>query len=241
MIIKRLATGIKNQDWFVVMVEVMIVVVGIFIGLQVDDWNQKRLDREDLKETFQELVKDFDFINKHAEAAENFHRSVVEDMRHLVQVLHEKKGVEMNEARILNALQRGDTSFTPSKPSPVYVSMVQFGKIKYILDAGLRDALIRYDGAVKTPSYMDIRLTITEWERDFRRHSHIDLDFELKNSSLDYEFEDVGIHSFDIEAMRADPDFITAAEQMLRLQYYYHMNNLTNLEAATLIKKLLQP
>ncbi len=42
MIIKRLATGIKEQDWFVVMVEVMIVVVGIFIGLQVDDWNEGR-------------------------------------------------------------------------------------------------------------------------------------------------------------------------------------------------------
>ena len=42
MIIKRLAVGIKNQDWFVVTVEIMIVVIGIFIGLQVDDWNQSR-------------------------------------------------------------------------------------------------------------------------------------------------------------------------------------------------------
>lgn len=42
MILKRLAEGIKNQDWFVVMVEVMIVVVGIFIGLQVTEWNENR-------------------------------------------------------------------------------------------------------------------------------------------------------------------------------------------------------
>ena len=45
MILRRLADGIKNQDWFVVVVEIMIVVVGIFIGLQVDDWNEARLDR----------------------------------------------------------------------------------------------------------------------------------------------------------------------------------------------------
>jgi hypothetical protein len=31
MIIKRLAKGIRSQDWFVVTVEIMIVVVGIFI------------------------------------------------------------------------------------------------------------------------------------------------------------------------------------------------------------------
>ncbi len=35
MIIRRISEGIKNQDWFVVMVEVMIVVVGIFIGLKL--------------------------------------------------------------------------------------------------------------------------------------------------------------------------------------------------------------
>lgn len=42
MIIKRISVGIKNQDWFVVTIEIMIVVAGIFIGLQVDDWNNER-------------------------------------------------------------------------------------------------------------------------------------------------------------------------------------------------------
>ena len=42
MIIRRIAQGIKNQDWFVVGVEIMVVVVGIFVGLQVTDWNEER-------------------------------------------------------------------------------------------------------------------------------------------------------------------------------------------------------
>jgi hypothetical protein len=49
MIIKRISEGIKNQDWFVVTIEIMIVVVGIFIGLQVDDWNNVRVFQQ--KET----------------------------------------------------------------------------------------------------------------------------------------------------------------------------------------------
>ncbi|MFT5453399.1 MAG: hypothetical protein ACI9N9_002908 [Enterobacterales bacterium] len=44
MILKRLAESFKNQNWFVVTVEILIVVIGIFIGLQVDDWNQSRKD-----------------------------------------------------------------------------------------------------------------------------------------------------------------------------------------------------
>lgn len=47
MIIRKLATALKRQDWFTVLLEVTIVVVGIFIGLQVDDWNERR--KESLK------------------------------------------------------------------------------------------------------------------------------------------------------------------------------------------------
>lgn len=49
MILRRIAEGIKNQDWFVVLIEIFIVVIGIYVGLQVDDWNKARQDREDEK------------------------------------------------------------------------------------------------------------------------------------------------------------------------------------------------
>ena len=45
MILRRLAQAIQRQDWFVVFLELMIVVVGIYIGLQVDDWNRARQER----------------------------------------------------------------------------------------------------------------------------------------------------------------------------------------------------
>jgi len=47
MILRRLADAIRQQNWFTVVLEVLIVVAGIFIGLQVDDWNNFRRDRGD--------------------------------------------------------------------------------------------------------------------------------------------------------------------------------------------------
>ena len=38
MILRRLADAIRDQSWFTVALEIMIVVIGIFIGLQVDGW-----------------------------------------------------------------------------------------------------------------------------------------------------------------------------------------------------------
>ncbi|MBT5186956.1 MAG: hypothetical protein HOH19_13675 [Kordiimonadaceae bacterium] len=45
MILQKLASAIRRQDWFQIVIEVLIVIVGIFIGLQVDDWNNEREER----------------------------------------------------------------------------------------------------------------------------------------------------------------------------------------------------
>jgi len=46
MILRRFAHAIRAQNWFAVVLEVAVVVLGIFVGLQVNDWNQRRLERE---------------------------------------------------------------------------------------------------------------------------------------------------------------------------------------------------
>ena len=45
MIVRRLAEALRKQNWVTVVLEIMIVVIGIFLGLQANDWNQARNDR----------------------------------------------------------------------------------------------------------------------------------------------------------------------------------------------------
>ncbi len=40
-----LTDAFRKQDWFTVFVETMIVVLGVFLGLQVNNWNAARGDR----------------------------------------------------------------------------------------------------------------------------------------------------------------------------------------------------
>ena len=46
MVLRNLAHSIRKQDWFAVAIEFLIVVAGIFVGLQVTDWNERRQLRE---------------------------------------------------------------------------------------------------------------------------------------------------------------------------------------------------
>jgi len=45
LIIQKLVSAIRRQDWFQVLVEVLIVIVGIFLGLQVQTWYEALEDR----------------------------------------------------------------------------------------------------------------------------------------------------------------------------------------------------
>jgi hypothetical protein len=45
MILRRIAQHMKQQHWTGVFIELLIVILGVFIGLQVDNWNQARVER----------------------------------------------------------------------------------------------------------------------------------------------------------------------------------------------------
>lgn len=45
MLLRRFLGHFRTQDWAAIVVDFLIVVVGIFVGLQVDQWNQERKDR----------------------------------------------------------------------------------------------------------------------------------------------------------------------------------------------------
>ena len=45
MLLRRITQHVKEQNWFAVFLDFLIVVVGVFIGLQVANWNEARADR----------------------------------------------------------------------------------------------------------------------------------------------------------------------------------------------------
>jgi hypothetical protein len=58
MILRRIASAFRRQDWFTVFVETMIVVLGVFLGLQVNNWNDARLERSREKLFLDYLAED---------------------------------------------------------------------------------------------------------------------------------------------------------------------------------------
>jgi hypothetical protein len=45
MILRRFAQALKEQNWAAIAVEFVLLVLGVFLGIQVANWNEARADR----------------------------------------------------------------------------------------------------------------------------------------------------------------------------------------------------
>jgi hypothetical protein len=59
MILRRLTRHLEEQNWTAVWIDLLIVIGGVFIGIQVTNWNDARLAREREKTVLSALKQEF--------------------------------------------------------------------------------------------------------------------------------------------------------------------------------------
>jgi hypothetical protein len=79
MIFKRAVAKLRAQDWTAISIELAIVVLGVFIGMQVSNWNAGRLERADnvrvlgtLKPEIANMVANFGAIDAYYDTGDHY-------------------------------------------------------------------------------------------------------------------------------------------------------------------------
>ncbi len=143
MILRRLVTGLRKRDWGTVVLEVLIVVVGIFIGLQVDDWNQVRIGRSDiaiyLQRIHEDLNRDATFFTFLSSEARN-KRDALETLKRMIG----QDGPPDEEPDAIFELLADSSTLGwefPEVQTVTFFDLQSSGKLALIEDAGLRTQL----------------------------------------------------------------------------------------------------
>lgn len=84
MILRRFMYHIKEQNWFAVGLDLMVVVVGIFLGMQVTEWNEARKARDDERATLLRMHDELISIEKNRSG---FRRTQSKNWAHLMSSL----------------------------------------------------------------------------------------------------------------------------------------------------------
>ncbi|MEH6743397.1 hypothetical protein [Hyphomonas sp.] len=143
MILRRLTTALREQDWFTVVIETLIVVFGVFIGLQVNNWNEARVARGNEVLLLERLEEDFREAETAIAVAAAEAQQVAEDTGRLVELVrtHETPPDIDNLYQLL--LAPALTSPLPTE-SATYLEMISTGSLSQIRDERLRRALTSY-------------------------------------------------------------------------------------------------
>ena len=60
MILRRFAQTLKDQNWAAIAIEFVLLVLGVFLGIQVANWNQARVDRAEYEAALLRLGAEID-------------------------------------------------------------------------------------------------------------------------------------------------------------------------------------
>lgn len=147
MSLRSLALRLRQQDWTAVTIEILIVIVGVFIGLQVSNWNEARKENERGREY---LLRLHDELLQDAETLTLISKfwAQVESNGEIAMAHAEDGALHQGSAwQTLLAYHQASQVWPYRKPDVTFQEIRSTGNLLLIRNAGLRDKIARHYSA----------------------------------------------------------------------------------------------
>lgn len=142
MVIRRIREHVVTHDWFAVAVDVGIVVLGVFLGTQVNNWNESRVERQQARDYRARLIAEVDFNALQFDAQRSYYLVVQNYGRQALAALDGSRPISDRDF-LIAAYQLSQTDTTPAK-SYIYDEMTANGMVTRLGDAALQQAASDY-------------------------------------------------------------------------------------------------
>jgi hypothetical protein len=138
VILRRLADAMRRQDWFSVAVETLIVVLGVFVGLQVNDWNEARKERALERQYLTRIAGDLEQSVGDIEHAIRRTRERQAFGELLLASVDDPAVVRADPGRFLAAIMLGGYTLSPDVRSQTFDEIKSAGELRVVRDDQLR-------------------------------------------------------------------------------------------------------
>ena len=161
MVIRRIREHVAAQNWFAVGIDLAIVVLGVIIATQVNDWNEARIDRERGRSYRDRLIADLALTEGDMRASGAYYGDVRDHALAALEAL-DRPSAGLGEP-FLNDAYQATQLFPRFGRHATYDEILTSGHAGLVGSAALRDRLSnfywRMDGLLSlmsfTPPYRD--------------------------------------------------------------------------------------
>lgn len=142
MVIRRFRKHAADHDWFAVAIDFVIVVVGVFLGIQASNWNQARHDRQQAREYRAMLVSDLSSNISNLEMRHRYYVWVKKEALATLAALHGPAD-RLDEQFLIDAYQTSQMQPWVLKRT-TYDQIVSVGEMGELGSPLLRDRIANY-------------------------------------------------------------------------------------------------
>ena len=143
MILRRVIYHVRNQQWTAIAFDFMITVAGVFVGIQVSNWNSARIERRLEGEYIGRLQVDLDTIISRARDQQAFESVKVKQINIGLELSREPQSIVRN-LRLGHVLTALTIRMSPRFESTTFNDLESSGRLSLISDAKLRNDLSGY-------------------------------------------------------------------------------------------------
>ncbi|MEM7084253.1 MAG: hypothetical protein AAF465_16100 [Pseudomonadota bacterium] len=221
MLLRRLSQHVKEQNWTAVAIDFVIVVVGVFIGIQVANWNEVRIESAREAAILAQLKDEFSEIGEALTKQIAFREGYATDLQNLIAVL-EGNVSSSTSADIERALVAARSTGRRPAKSAAYVQLTASGQLARLSSESLKSKLIRYHSLLDReafifPELMDLVV------QESTQNDAVDFDvkaFAAAGAAVDYQGDEANenlkaIRRYDLAKLRQ-------YEQRYELLHMFH-------------------
>lgn len=142
MLLRRITEHIKTQNWFAVGIDFLIVVVGVYIGIQVANWNAERLETRRGEVFTARLIADLRIEHQNWNTLMNYLRDVRFNAVRALEIL--EGNVDATDEQLLVHAYRATQYIFFARSRATYEELTSTGSLGLIRDLHLRDAAVEF-------------------------------------------------------------------------------------------------
>lgn len=210
MILRRVIQHVRNQEWTAIVIDLLIVVVGVYMGIQAQAWNTERVERGIERQYLLSLHGEISGMIESNNSRVASHRDQLQALNSVAKMFA-VTGVDLNLAmRHCIAITESHIYVGRILAPPTIEELHSTGRLQLISNNALRSTIVSYSQTLE--GYRQLNTDIQS-DRQILARAHPSL------ITLDPQDDDVADCKF--EAMGQSPTFLNdLADNIYRYEAY---------------------
>lgn len=197
MILRRVIIHVRQQQWTAVAIDFLIVVVGVYIGIQAQTWNAERENRKSERQYLQNLHDQISIMIEENESRVARFNDRVKMLDEVAKYLDTNAETPRLETRHCDAVIGSHIYVGRISVPPTIEELISSGRLQVIRDSAVRLAIVSYSQTIE--GFRQLNADIQSDRLALSR---------LYPTMIQLAIQDDSIASCDFEKMRGSTAFL---------------------------------